>query len=155
MPHHELIHFEDMTSGTEYPLGPKHVRTDEVIAFASEYDPQPMHLDEEAGKASILGGMAASGWHSCAMLMRMMCDSYMLRAAAEGAPGLDYVKWARPVIAEDVLSGETKVVERRLSKSRPGIGIVHLRHELRNQHGETVLVSENPVMMRLRAPQEG
>lgn len=155
MSQHELIHFEDMNPGTEYPLGPKHVVTDEVIAFASEYDPQPMHLDEEAGKASILGGLAASGWHSCAMLMRMMCDSYMLRAAAEGAPGLDYVKWIRPVLAEDVLSGETRVVDRRVSRSRPGIGIVHLRHELRNQRGETVLVSENPVMLRLRAPQEG
>ena len=155
MSQHELIHFEDMNPGTEYLLGPKHVAADEVIAFASEYDPQPMHLDEEAGKASILGGLAASGWHSCAMLMRMMCDSYMLRAAAEGAPGLDYVKWIRPVLAGDVLSGETRVVDRRVSKSRPGIGIVHLRHELRNQRGETVLVSENPVMLRLRMPQEG
>ncbi|WP_394688269.1 MaoC family dehydratase [Hoeflea sp.] len=155
MSQHELIHFEDMNPETVYPLGPKHVVADEVIAFASEYDPQPMHLDEEAGKASILGGLAASGWHSCAMLMRMMCDSYMLRAAAEGAPGLDYVKWIRPVLADDVLSGETRVVDRRVSKSRPGIGIVHLRHELRNQRGETVLVSENPVMLRLRMPQEG
>lgn len=150
----DLIHFEDMSPGTEYPLGPKQVTAEEIVEFASEYDPQPMHLDAGAGEATILGGLAASGWHSCAMMMRMMSDSYLLRAAAEGAPGLDYVKWKRPVLAGDVLSGETRVLDRRQSKSRPEIGIVSLRHELRNQRGETVLVSENPVMLRLRAKEE-
>lgn len=149
----ELIHFEDMSPGTEYPLGPKQVTVDEIIEFATEFDPQPMHLDEAAGRASILGGLAASGWHTCAMMMRMMTDSYLLRAAAEGAPGLDHVKWKRPVLAGDVLAGETRVLDRRQSRSRPGIGIVSLRHTLRNQHGETVIESENPVMVRLRAPE--
>jgi acyl dehydratase len=150
----DLLHFEDMSPGTEFPLGPKQVAADEIVAFAMEYDPQPMHIDEAAGKSSILGGLAASGWHTCALMMRMMTDSYLLRAAAEGAPGLDYVKWKRPVLAGDVLAGETRVLDRRRSRSRPGIGIVSLRHELRNQRGETVIESENPVMVRLRAPRE-
>lgn len=153
MPQDSLLHFEDLSLGTEFPLGPKTVTADEILAFAMEFDPQPMHIDEAAGRASILGGLAASGWHTCAMMMRMMTDSYLLRTAAEGAPGLDYVKWKRPVLADDVLAGETKVVGLRLSRSRPGIGIASLRHELRNQRGETVLESENPVMLRLRAPQ--
>lgn len=153
-PENDLIHFEDMSPGTRFPLGPKHVVADEIMAFAMEYDPQPMHLDEAAGSTSILGGLAASGWHSCAMMMRMMTDSYLLRTAAEGAPGLDYVKWLRPVFAGDVLTGETRVLEGRKSRSRPGIGIVSLRHELRNQRGNTVLVSENPVMLRLRPARE-
>ena len=150
MPDDTLLHFEDMPPGTVFPLGPKLVSADEIIAFAMEYDAQPMHLDAEAGKASILGGLAASGWHSCSMMMRMMADSYLLRAAAEGAPGVDFVKWKKPVLAGDVLSGESRVLDSRISRSRPEIGIVSLRHELRNQDGETVLESENPVMIRLR-----
>ena len=78
---------------------------------------------------------------------------YLLRAAAEGAPGVDFVKWKKPVLAGDVLSGETRVLDSRISQSRPGIGILNLRHELRNQSGDTVLESENPVMIRLRNPE--
>ncbi|MCY0148024.1 MaoC family dehydratase [Hoeflea sp. G2-23] len=154
MPEQDLLYFEDMSPGTIFPLGPKDVTADEIIAFAMEFDPQPMHIDAEAGAASILGGLAASGWHTCAMMMRMMADSYLLRTAAEGAPGIDHVRWRKPVLAGDVLSGETRVLEARESRSRPGIGIVSLRHELRNQIGDTVIESENPVMVRLR-PQEG
>ena len=150
----DLLHFEDLSPGTVFPLGPKRVSADEIIAFAMEFDAQPMHLDEEAGKNSILGGLAASGWHSCSMMMRMMCDSYLLRMAAEGAPGVDYVKWKKPVLANDTLAGETRVIDSRVLKSRPGIGIVSLRHELRNQKGETVLESENPVMVRVRTLEE-
>lgn len=149
-----LLHFEDLSPGTVFPLGPKHVTADEIIAFAMEFDAQPMHLDEEAGKNSILGGLAASGWHTCSMMMRMMTDSYLLRTAAEGAPGIDFVKWKKPVLADDILAGETRVIDSRVLKSRPGIGIVSLRHELRNQKGETVLESENPVMVRLRTQEE-
>ncbi len=150
MPNDDLLHFEDLSPGIEFPLGPKSVSTDEIIAFAMEFDAQPMHLDAEAGRKSILGGLAASGWHTCAMMMRMMIDSYLLRMAAEGAPGIDFVKWKKPVLAGDVLAGETRVLDRRELKSRPGIGIVSFRHELRNQNGETVLESENPIMLRLR-----
>lgn len=147
----ELLHFEDLEPGMVFPLGPKNVAAGEIVAFAMEYDAQPMHLDEEAGRNSILGGLAASGWHTCSMMMRMMTDSYLLRMAAEGAPGIDYVKWKKPVLAGDVLSGETRVLDSRTSNSRPGIGIVSFRHELRNQRGETVLESENPIMLRRRA----
>ncbi|MDZ7600126.1 MAG: MaoC family dehydratase [Hoeflea sp.] len=150
----DLLHFEDLEPGMVFPLGPKSVSADEIVAFAMEYDPQPMHLDAEAGRNSILGGLAASGWHTCSMMMRMMTDSYLLRMAAEGAPGIDYVKWKKPVLAGDVLAGETRVLDSRKSNSRPGIGIVSFRHELRNQKGETVLESENPIMLRLRTPEE-
>lgn len=151
MPKDDLLHFEDMSPGTVFPLGPKTVSADEIIAFAMEFDAQPMHLDAEAGRNSILGGLAASGWHTSAMMMRMMTDSYLLRTAAEGAPGVDFAKWKKPVLAGDVLSGETRVMASRQSSSRPEIGIVSLRHELRNQNGDTVMESENPVMIRLRA----
>lgn len=149
-----LIHFEDLTPGMSFPLGPVSLKRDEILAFAAEYDPQPMHLDEEAGKASILGGLAASGWHTCAMLMRMMWESYVSRMAAEGAPGVDYVKWKRPVLVGDVLSGESRVLTCRASKSRPEIGFVSFHHQLVNQRGKVVLESENPVMLRRHRPVE-
>jgi len=153
MPEDDLLYYEDVSPGTVFPLGPKNVSADEIIAFAMEFDAQPMHLDVEAGTNSILGGLAASGWHTCSMVMRMMADSYLLRMAAEGAPGVDFSKWKKPVLAGDVLSGETRVLDRRLSKSMPGIGIVNLHHEMRNQNGDIVLESENPVMLRLRTPE--
>lgn len=154
MPAHKAtIYYEDMEPGVTFPLGPMPVNRDEVIAFAQEFDPQPMHLDEQQAAASILGGLAASGWHTCAMMMRMMCDSYVLDTAAEGAPQIDFVKWRKPVLVGDVLSGVSKVLERRRSKSRPGIGIVVLRQEIVNQHGEMVMDVEHPVMVRLRNPE--
>ncbi|PWV97588.1 acyl dehydratase [Hoeflea marina] len=149
----DIIHYEDMEPGVTFPLGPMPVDRDEVVAFAREFDPQPMHLDETAATASILGGLAASGWHSCAMMMRMMCDSYVLDTASEGAPQIDFVKWRRPVLVGDVLSGISRVVQRRRSKSKPAIGIVALRHEITNQRGEVVMEVEHPVMVRLRNPE--
>src|SRR5690349_469790 len=95
--------FEDFAEGSSIELGTKVVTAEEIIEFASQFDPQPMHLDETAGKASLLGGLAASGWHTCAIYMRMLVDSVLLNSTSQGAPGIDYVKWKRPVIAGDRL----------------------------------------------------
>lgn len=134
--------FEDFAPGRTFPLGPKTVTAEEIIEFAEEFDPQPMHLSEEAGRASILGGLAASGWHTCGMLMRMTVDSYIGKSDPQAGLGVDFVEWKKPVLAGDTLSGTSKVVERRVSKSRPDRGVVKLRHELQNQHGETVCIVE-------------
>ena len=148
------LFFEDFELGRSFALGPKHVTAEEIFAFASEFDPQPMHVDEAAGKASILGGLAASGWHTAAMFMRMMIDSYLLASHSQGAPGIDFMDWKRPVLAGDTLSGRTSVIEARPMRSRPGIGIVKLRHEVENQRGELVCLSENSIMFRMRLGQE-
>ncbi|WP_311272312.1 MULTISPECIES: MaoC family dehydratase [unclassified Rhizobium] len=139
--------FEDFTPGRSFPLGPKTVTADEIIEFAMEFDPQPMHLSEEAGKASILGGLAASGWHTCGMLMRMTVDSYMKDAPSQAGLGVDFVEWKKPVRADDTLSGTSTVVEQRVSRSRPDMGVIKLRHELQNQRGETVCVAEVNAML--------
>ena len=139
--------FEDFTPGRSFPLGPKTVTADEIIEFAMEFDPQPMHLSEEAGKASILGGLAASGWHTCGMLMRMTVDSYMKDAPSQAGLGVDFVEWKKPVLADDTLSGTSIVVEQRVSRSRPYMGVIKLRHELQNQRGETVCVAEVNAML--------
>ncbi|RUM22082.1 MaoC family dehydratase [Rhizobium vallis] len=151
----EKLSLEDFEPGRRFPLGPKPVLTEEIIEFASEFDPQPMHLDEAAGRASILGGLAASGWHTSAMLMRMMADSYILNARCEGAPGIDLMEWRKPVLAGDTLQGQSIVLEARAMRSRPGMGIVKFRHEVANQRGELVCLSENSVMIRMRpAPED-
>jgi acyl dehydratase len=135
--------FEDLVEGTTIDLGTKEVTADEVVRFAREFDPQPMHLEEEAGRDSILGGLSASGWHSCAMFMRMFYDALLVDSTCQGAPGIEYVRWKRPVLAGDTLSGRSTVVSSRPSRSRPDLGLVTCRHELLNQHGETVLELSN------------
>lgn len=143
--------FEDFHEGRVFTLGPKVVTAEEIIAFAKEYDPQPFHMDEEAGKNSILGGLAASGWHTCSMLMRMVCDAYMLETTSQGAPGVEFTNWKRPVLAGDTLSGTTTVLNGRLLNSRPGLGIVTLLHELQNQDGVTVCEVQHKLILKQRA----
>ena len=145
-----FLHYEDFEVGRVFDLGPVTVAAEEIVEFASQFDPQPMHLDEEAGKASILGGLAASGWHTCALLHRMLCDAVISHAAAEGGPGIEYVEWKRPGLAGDTLSGTCTVADRRVSASRPGIGILTIENRLENQRGEIVCLARQPAMMRLR-----
>ncbi|MGX9144222.1 MaoC family dehydratase [Mesorhizobium sp. 128a] len=142
--------YEDFTEGASIDLGAKQVSAAEIVEFATEFDPQPMHLDETAGKASILGGLAASGWHTCAIFMRMLCDAFLLDSTSQGAPGVDYVKWKKPVLAGDILSGSTTVLAKRVSKSRPQIGLITMRSELFNQRGESVFEFENTCMFQTR-----
>ncbi len=143
--------FEDFVVGDVIELGSKRAVAEEIVAFASEFDPQPMHLDEEAGAASILGGLSASGWHTCAMFMRLLCDGLLLASTCEGSPGIDYVKWKKPVLAGDELFAAVKVVATRESKSRPAIGLVTVHSEMKNQDGVIVLEMENTIMFGKRA----
>ena len=142
--------YEDFVEGAFLDLGTKTVTAEEIIEFASEFDAQPMHLDEEAGKSSILGGLSASGWHTCCIFMRMICDAFLSNSTSQGAPGIDVVRWKKPVLAGDRLTGKCTVLAKRISKSRPGLGLVTLRSELFNQRGETVLELQNTVMFLAR-----
>lgn len=150
-----ILTFEDFTAGRVFPLGPVEMTRDEIVAFAREFDPQPMHLDEEAGKASLLGGLAASGWHTCAAVMRMMFDSYIGRSTSQGSPGIDTLEWKRPVMAGDTLSGRSTVLESRPLKSRPGLGIVRFLNEIENEKGELASRSEFSVIFGMRRENRG
>jgi acyl dehydratase len=145
-----LYWLEDLPPGRVFQHAPRQITAAEIIEFATEFDPQPFHLSEEAGKASILGGLDASGWHTCAIAMRLFQDTFLHAAAGEGAPGVDFNEWRKPVLAGDTLTGTITVLESRRSKSRPTIGILRLRHELYNQRGELVLAMEHPSMVRSR-----
>lgn len=142
--------YEDFAEGAVIDLGSKIVSAEEIVEFASEFDAQPFHLYEEAGKASILGGLSASGWHTCAMFMRMMCDAFLLDSTSQGAPGVDYVKWKKPVLAGDVLTGGITILSKRLSRSKPNLGFVTWRAELVNQKGESAFELQNSVMFLTR-----
>jgi acyl dehydratase len=150
----DQLAFEDFTVGRSFLLGPKAVTSAEIVAFAAEFDPQPMHLDEQAGHASILGGLAASGWHTSSMFMRMMFDSFLSRSSSQGSPGIDSMEWRKPVLSGDTLSGRSTVLEAREMRSRPGVGIVKFRHEVENQRGEHVCLGENSIMFRTRSATE-
>lgn len=144
--------FEDFVEGASITFGSKLVTAEEIVEFAREFDAQPMHLDEEAGKASLLGGLAASGWHTCCMFMRLLCDGFLLDSTSQGSPGIDYARWKKPVVAGDTLTGRATVIATRMSKSRPGLGFVTIRSELTNQRGEQVLELQNTGMF---LPREG
>ena len=146
----DIYAYEDFAVGQSFALATRKVTAEEIVTFASEFDPQPMHLSEEAGKASILGGLAASGWHTASLFMRMMFDGWLSRSTSEGSPGIDLMEWKKPVLAGDILSGRSTVLEARPLRSRPGIGLVKFLHEVQNQRGDVVMRGENPIMMRMR-----
>jgi acyl dehydratase len=142
--------FEDFPVGEIVEFGDRLVTADEIVAFAKDWDPQPFHLDAEAARSSQIGELIASGWHSGAMLIRMMCDAYLLDSASEGAPGIDEIRWLKPVRSGDRLRARRTTVSARPSRSRPQIGVIEFHHELSNQNGETVLTLRGPSFIRRR-----
>ncbi|MBA5775745.1 MaoC family dehydratase [Stappia sp. F7233] len=143
-------HFEDFTVGQRFDLGEKHVTAEEIIAFAREFDPQPFHLSEEAGKQSMLGGLAASGWHTIAMLMRQLCDGLLLASSCVGSPGVDKVRWISPVRPGDRLKMSAEVIDTRILKSRPGLGIVRFVFTIARADDTQVMTQENAIMFGCR-----
>jgi len=145
------IYFEDLPIGHSDSFGTYKVCKDEIIEFAQKYDPQPFHLDEKAAQASVFGALCASGWHTCAMLMRMLVDHMQaIGMASMGSPGMDGIEWKRPVFAGDTLSVTTKVTAKRESKSRPKVGFVKGTYDVTNQKGETVMLMHSNYMVARR-----
>ncbi|KLK93310.1 dehydratase [Microvirga vignae] len=142
--------FEDLTPGTTQMLGPYAVTKEALLAFAQEYDAQPFHVDEVAAKDSFIGTLIASGWHTCSINMRLVADELLLDSTAMGAPGIEEVKWLKPVRPGDTLRSRTTVLESRPSKSRPSIGLVRFQFEMLNQADETVFTQKNWVMFGRR-----
>lgn len=144
--------FEDFIPGEVKTFGSHTVTEEEIVAFAREFDPQPMHLDAAAGAASILGGLAASGWHTCAIMMRLICDGFLLRTASMGSPGITENSWLAPVRPGDTLTLRRTVMEARSSKSRPEMGLVTFRFELVRPDKASVINQVAIVMIERRNP---
>jgi acyl dehydratase len=145
-----ILSFEDFQPGHFGTFGPRHVTREEIIAFAAEYDPQPMHLDEEAARLSMLRGLSASGWHLCALMMRMLCDGFVLRMDSMGGPGIDELNWLAPLRPGDDITIDVHVLDKRVSRNRPELGIVNLRAEIRNASGQKLLEAKWPFMIGRR-----
>ena len=141
-----MLHFEDFVPGESVLSHSIAVSQDEIVAFASRYDAQDFHVDPEAAKASFVGRLIGSGWHSCALLMRLMAEEFLLDAASMGAPGIEEVKWLRPLLPGDSVTVRRTVLDSKASRSRPEMGLVRFRFELLNQRDEPILEQANWIM---------
>lgn len=148
----DYFHHEDIEIGKVLTFGPYTVTADEIIAYSRKFDPQPMHIDVEAAKATPMGRLIASGYHTAALMMRIMCDGFILKSSSLGSPGIDRCRWLKPVLPGDTLSVELVATEARLLNSRPGVGLSKMTYVTRNQHGEAVMDMTSNQFMRLRRP---
>ena len=148
------LSFEDFPPGRFGSFGPRHVTREDILAFASEYDPQPMHLDEDAASKSMLKGLSGSGWHLCSLMMRMLCDGFITRTASLGSPGVSEVRWLAPLRPGDDLMLDVDVIEARVSKSRPATGIVTFKSTARNAAGIALCEMISPIIVGRRSRAE-
>jgi acyl dehydratase len=144
--------WEDMAVGQVRDLGTISPSREDIIAFASQFDPQPFHLDDAAGAASVFGGLCASGWHTCSMAMRLMVTNFLQQTSSLGSPGLENIQWKKPVYPNDTLRLQTTVLETKPMGRRPDVGMTRNLWEMFNQHGDKVLHMEGWGMFRRRHP---
>ena len=130
------IAFSDLHEGQQFALGPYEMTREELLSFAAEFDPQPFHLDEDVATSSVLGGLAASGWHTSSIMMRMICDVLFSKLDTIGSNGIDEIKWLKPVYAGDVLSGTLSITMVRVSRRQADVGIFTFEAAVQDQHGE-------------------
>ncbi len=146
-----MLYYEDIQINVVQKYGSYEVTREEVIDFATKYDPQPFHLDEEAAAKTHFGRLSASGWHSAAMMMRMMVDQMNAnKQAGLGSPGVENLRWLKPVYPGDTLRCEHVTLEKRQSESRPEMGIMKGKITLLNQHDEKVMTMESTGLIKVR-----
>lgn len=144
-------YWEDFAVGLTREFGGVTVSKDEIIGFAKQYDPQPFHVDEEAARRSAFGGLIASGWMTAGLAMRMACDAFWLEAASLGSPGVENLRWTKPVRPGDTLKMRLTVLEARPLRSKPNVGLLKNRWEVLNQHGEIVMEMQGLAMLSRRS----
>lgn len=147
-----MRYFEDFTPGQAIELGSVGITRDEIISFARQFDPQPFHTDEHAAARTSFGGLLASGWHTGSLTMRLIYEGVIKTTVSHGSPGLDELRWLKPVRPGDTLSGRFTVLECLPSRSKPDRGVVRSLVELRNQHGDVVLSIKGLNILGRRPP---
>ncbi len=150
-----LLHLEDFQAGQTFDLGQHLFGEDEIVEFATQFDPQPFHIDPQAAAASNFEGLIASGWHTGSVFMRLLVDGLLARCASMGSPGVDELRWLAPVRPGDRLTATLQIEDVRPSKSRPDRGFITTRAVLTNQDGIDVFTLRAPLMMRRRTEPEG
>jgi acyl dehydratase len=146
------LYWEDFQPGAVTISGPRLVTREEIVAFAAEFDPQPMHLDEAAASATMLGGLAASGWHTCCLLMRIITDGFVLNSSSMGAPGVEEVRWLNPLRPGTRIRVRSTVIETRASKSRPEMGLAKIHHEVLDETDTVLTTLTSTAMLGRRQP---
>lgn len=142
--------FEDYPAGAVFDIGEIAVEEQDVLDFAQRFDPQPFHTDPAAAAASHFGGLIASGWHTASLMMRLLATNFLSPASSLGSPGVDELRWLRPVRPGDVLRGSVTVLSARRSASKPDRGLIESRIELHNQHGDAVFSTRAVSLLRCR-----
>jgi len=145
-------YWEDFKTGAVAVYGPRLVTREEIVAFAAEFDPQPMHLDEAAGRATLLGGLAASGWHVTSLLMRLIADGFILDSSSMGGPGVEELRWRKPLRPGTNIRLRATVLESRPSKSRPEMGLTRFRYEVLDETDGCLADMVTTVMFGRRQP---
>jgi len=146
----EPRYWEDYEVGNRYPLGSTSFTEPEIVDFGRLYDPQAFHVDAERAKASLFGGLIASGWHICAKLMRLYVDNHIDKRTALGSPGVDEIRWLKPVRPGDTLTAWVECASKVPSKSKRGLGVVNETWTATNQKGEVVMIAKGVTMVRRR-----
>lgn len=149
---HTTIYWEDLQPGQVRDLGKVTPTREAIIEFATQFDPQPFHLDDEAAQASVFGALCASGWHTCSMAMRLMVDHFLVESSSLGSPGLENIRWHKPVFPGDTLQLRIDITDTRPMRSRPHVGMVRMVWEMSRQDGEKVLSMEGWAMFGRRHP---
>jgi len=148
-----MIYYEDLQPGATDSFGSYAVTREEVIEFASKYDPQPFHLDDAAAEKTHFGRLSASGWHTCAMTMAMLVANLTEhRQAGLGSPGMDELRWVKPVYPGDTLRVETRIIEKRRSRNRPDMGLFKSDLTVFNQHDEPVMTMRSNGLIKVLNP---
>jgi acyl dehydratase len=145
-------YWEDFKTGEVAVYGPRLVTREEIVAFAAEFDPQPMHLDEAAASATLLGGLAASGWHMCSLLMRTIADGFILDSSSMGAPGIEELRWLKPLRPGTQIRVRVTVLDTRASKSRPEMGLTRFRYDMIDEADAVIMSLTVPTMFGRRRP---
>jgi acyl dehydratase len=146
------LHWEDLKPGAVAIYGPRPVTREEIIAFAAEFDPQPMHLDEAAATNTLLGGLGASGWHTCCLMMRIICDEFLLNSSSMGAPGIEEARWLAPLRPGTQIRVRATVLETRTSAKRPEMGLAKMKFEVVDEKDTVIMSLGTTFMMGRREP---
>ena len=145
-------YWEDLQAGAVRDLGTVTLSAEEIKNFARQFDPQPFHIDEAAGRRSIFGNLCASGWHTCAVAMKLTVENFLNESASMGSPGVENLRWLKPVYPGDTLRLQQTIVESRPLRTRADVGLVRSVWDMSNQDGEKVLHMEGYGMFRRRHP---
>lgn len=148
------LYYEDLVEGSVQTYGPRVITREEIVEYAREFDSQPMHMDEEAARRSLLGGLSASGWHTCCFMFRMMYDYFVKDSASLGSPGIEENRWLRPVRPGMALTLHTEILDKRISKSRPEMGLVRMRAQLLDERRAPVIEQTSTLLIGVRSPQK-